>query len=92
MPASNRRDFIWKVKEFNYVIVNIMINLQQEFGRKLKKARENRQLTQEDVARKAEMTGNYYAKIERGEINPTLETVYKLIKALKAKPNDIIPN
>lgn len=68
------------------------MNLQQEFGRKLKKVRENSHLTQEDVARKAEMTGNYYAKIERGEINLTLETLYKLLKALKAKPNDIIPH
>lgn len=69
-----------------------MISLQQEFGRKLKKVREERGLTQEEVARRAEMKGNYYAKIERGGINATLETIYKLIKALKAKSNDILPD
>ena len=44
-----------------------------EAGKKLKKAREKRGLTQADVAEKAGMNTNYYASIEHGEVNASLE-------------------
>lgn len=63
----------------------------QKFGQKLKKIRENKNLTQEDLAGKANLSANYYAKIERGEINITFKTLQKIAVALKTKSSEILP-
>lgn len=54
-------------------------------GERLKTAREKLGLTQADVAKKAKMTVNYYAMIERDEVNPSLEKMQNLAKTLKLK-------
>lgn len=61
---------------------------------KLKEAREKLGLTQEEVAKLAEIKGkgNYYAKIERGEINLTIKNMSKLIKVLKIDASEIFPS
>ena len=64
----------------------------KEVGEKLKRAREVAGLTQEDVAKAAKISANYYAKIERGEINTTLKKLYKIIKALNIEASDIFPD
>jgi len=60
---------------------------------KLKAAREKLGLTQEEVAKLAEIKGkgNYYAKIERGEINLTVKNLDKLIKVLKIDASEMFP-
>lgn len=60
-------------------------------GRNLKQIRENKKMTQADVATKANITVNYYARIERGEENPSYEILSSLCKALKVKSSDILP-
>lgn len=57
----------------------------QELGRKIKEAREKKKMTQAQVAEKAGMNTNYYAVIERGEINPSYETLKKIADALEIK-------
>jgi len=42
------------------------------------------------VAEKADMSVNYYARIERNEENPTLETLERVLKALKLKSSDVL--
>lgn len=54
-------------------------------GKKLKKAREEAQLTQAEVAKKAKINSNYYARIERGEEQAALDTLKTLSKILKVK-------
>ncbi|HSW98173.1 MAG TPA: helix-turn-helix transcriptional regulator [Candidatus Saccharimonadales bacterium] len=66
--------------------------IRKTLGEKIRKARENVKFTQDEAARKAQMSSNYFAKIERGEINATFETLYKIIKALKIEASDIFPN
>ena len=66
--------------------------IRKELGAKIKSIRDNKNLTQEEVANKADMSSNYFAKIERGEINATFETLYKIIKALKVEASDIFPS
>jgi len=63
----------------------------QKIGKKLKEARKKLGLTQVDVADKADISVNYYARIERDEENPTLETLGKILKVLKVKSSDILP-
>lgn len=60
------------------------------FGKKLKTARAKLGLTQSDVADKAKISVNYYARIERNEENPTLETLEGILKVLKVKSSDIL--
>lgn len=57
----------------------------KNLGRKLKEAREKKKMTQAQVAEKAGMNTNYYAVIERGEINPSYETLKKIAEALDIK-------
>lgn len=67
-----------------------MISL-QKFGQNLKKIRESKKLTQEELATKADLSANYFAKIERGEINITFKTLQKITVALKTKSSEILP-
>lgn len=60
-------------------------------GQKLKEIRQRKIMTQAEVATKANITINYYARIERGEENPSLEVLKGLVKALKIKSSDILP-
>lgn len=57
----------------------------------LKKARIKSKLTQKQLAEKLGINTNYYARIERGEVNPSLETLKQLTKILKVKSSDILP-
>lgn len=57
---------------------------------KLKKARLKAKFTQKELAEKVGVHVNYYARIERGEENPSLETLKKLTKILKIKSSDIL--
>jgi len=57
----------------------------KELGEKLKKAREVKGLTQLDVAEKTGMHVNYYARIERGEINTSYEKLHRIAEVLNLK-------
>lgn len=64
----------------------------QKIGERLRKIRQQRGLTQAEVAKKAGMGTNRYAIVERGEAqNITLNKLEKIVKALGAKGSDIIP-
>lgn len=64
---------------------------QEKFGQNLKKARTNANLTQEELAERAGLHKNYYARVERGEENPSYETIEKIVKALKVKSSAVLP-
>lgn len=65
--------------------------LRQEVGKNIKRVREKRKLKQIDVAVDAGINPSYYSKIERGEVNPSLEKLYRIVKSLKVKSSDILP-
>ena len=69
-----------------------MTKVLKQTGENIRSVRERQNLTQEDVAKKAGFSANYYAKIERGEINTTLEKLHKIINALGVEASDIIPS
>jgi len=60
-------------------------------AKKLRKLRQEKGLSQALLAEKAGINSNYYSKIERGELKPSLETYEKIAKALKVKSSDIFP-
>lgn len=57
----------------------------KDLAEKIKTAREKLGLTQADVAKKAGMTVNYYAMIERGEVNLSSKKIDGILKALNLK-------
>jgi len=61
----------------------------KELGEKLREAREEAKLTQVEVAKKADMDVNYYARIERGLGNPSYIKLHSIMKALKMKSLNI---
>lgn len=60
-------------------------------GKNIKKARKERKMTQVEVAEKAGIHPNYYSRIERGELQPALDTLEKIFKVLKVKSSEILP-
>lgn len=61
------------------------------FGKNLRTARERKNLSQENVATKSQISTTYYAGIERGEENPTLLVIKNICKALKLKSSEVLP-
>lgn len=62
----------------------------KSIGNKLRRTREKHGLSQQLVADKAGLNVSHYAKVERGELNATLETLEKITKVLKLKITDLI--
>lgn len=62
----------------------------KELGKNLKKARQKAGLTQAEVASKSDIHVNYYARIERGEVNPTIDILEAIARALKTKSSEIL--
>ncbi len=60
-------------------------------GENLKKARQKAGLSQVQLAKKAKIHANYYARVERGEVNPSVEIVENIAKALNVKSSEILP-
>lgn len=60
-------------------------------GKNIKRERNKQNKEQVQVAEEAGIDTSYFARIERGEGNPTLEILYAVIKALHVKSSDILP-
>ena len=58
---------------------------QNQLANILKNARLKAKMTQVEVAEKAGIHPNYYARVERGEVNPTADIVDLLATALQVK-------
>ena len=58
-------------------------------GERLRQAREKAKLTQLDVATAAGVHVNFYARMERGEENPSFEKLQSVMKVLGIKSLDL---
>lgn len=58
-------------------------SLNVAIGSRIKSARENMGLTQEELAEKIDLSTQFISTIERGVAGPSLETVINLCKVLK---------
>lgn len=68
-----------------------MADVRKEFGNHLRKLREERGLTQEELAGKAGMHFTYVGQIERGLRNPSLVNIRRLAKALNVSGGKLLP-
>lgn len=64
---------------------------QQLIGKSLREVRDQKNLSQEDVANGVGISITYYAGIERGEENPTIAVLENICKTLHIKSSDILP-
>lgn len=62
-----------------------------EFAKNVRQRRYELDITQEDLAERADFHVNYIGGIERGIRNPSLTTIIKLAKALKISTQDLLP-
>ena len=60
------------------------------FGERLRDVRKRRALTQEELARLADLAGPYISDMERGLKVPSLTTVLRLAMALGCKVTDLV--
>ena len=65
--------------------------LKKSFALNLQKTRNDKRLTQAEVAEGANLSVNHYAKIERGEVFPGIDTLARITKSLDAHSSDILP-
>ena len=57
----------------------------RNLGEKSRNTREKARLTQAEVAEKADINVSYYAQIERGEVNLSIDKLQSIAKVLKIK-------
>jgi transcriptional regulator with XRE-family HTH domain len=59
-------------------------------AKRLRTARQDKGLTQAQVAQGAGIADNHYALIERGERNPTITTLMSIMRVLEVTPSEIL--
>ena len=62
----------------------------KEIGQRIRKIRESQDLKQEDMAKSLDLTAGAYAKIERGETDPSITRLYQVAKILKVDINSLL--
>ena len=72
-------------KLYNLITMGVSGLSKEDLGKKLREAREKQNMTQEDVAKKAGVNTNYYAVIERGEVEARAEKLTRIFEALGIK-------
>lgn len=60
-------------------------------AKQVRSARVKAGLTQLELGEKAGLSTNYISRIERADVTPTVETIEKIVKALRLKSSDLLP-
>lgn len=68
-----------------------MKNLAVEFGLKLRQKRKKLGISQDKLALVADIDRSYVGRVERGEVNITLEKAYQLASILECDVKDLLP-
>lgn len=63
--------------------------ISKSVGKRIKIARQNKGLTQEEISSRVGIHVSTLGRIERGESNPPIQTINKIAQALKVKPKDL---
>ena len=85
------RPIIQHLLKFLQVWINpIMENEVIQFGKKLRKIRLKKNLSQGDIARILDVHRSYISGLERGRRNPSLLTVQKVAKALGVNAKELL--
>jgi transcriptional regulator with XRE-family HTH domain len=66
------------------------LNVEVSFGKVLRNLREEKNLSQEQLALLSELDRTYISLLERGKRRPTINTLIALSEALEIEPSEII--
>jgi transcriptional regulator with XRE-family HTH domain len=65
-------------------------SIEELFGSVLKKLRNDKGLSQEELGFESGYHRTYISLLERGKKSPSLKTIFQLAKALNVEPSDIL--
>ena len=65
------------------------MNVKTLLGKRIKSLRQSRRMTQEELAEKMGISAKYLSSIERGQENPTLDTMIKLSDSLRIELEEV---
>ncbi|WP_419206693.1 helix-turn-helix domain-containing protein [Photobacterium leiognathi] len=68
-----------------------MKDLAKRFGTNLRQKRRDTGVSQDQLALQADIDRSYIGRIERGEVNITLEKAYQLAKVLECDVRELLP-
>ncbi|MGO4001504.1 helix-turn-helix domain-containing protein [Pseudomonas fluorescens] len=68
-----------------------MGNLAKELGKKIRLARKAKGLSQDVFALVCQIDRSYMGRIERGEVNLTVEKLYQIAESLECEPGELLP-
>ncbi len=68
-----------------------MKDLAKSFGYIFKGKRKEAGLSQDEIALRSGIDRSYVGRIERGEVNISLEKVYLLAEVIGCSPKDLLP-
>lgn len=68
----------------------IICEINRKIGIRIRVARLDKKISQEKLAEYADLNKNTIGSIERGEISPTIETLYKIASALDIELHDLV--
>ncbi|WP_305368664.1 helix-turn-helix domain-containing protein [Photobacterium leiognathi] len=68
-----------------------MKDLAKRFGTNLRQKRRDIGVSQDQLALQADIDRSYIGRIERGEVNITLEKAYQLAKVLECDVRELLP-
>ncbi|MGF1832603.1 MULTISPECIES: helix-turn-helix domain-containing protein [Photobacterium] len=68
-----------------------MKDLAIQFGVKMRERRKVLKISQDKLALLTDIDRSYVGRIERGEVNVTLEKVYQIAEVLECDAKDLLP-
>lgn len=68
-----------------------MSELAQLIGCSIRNKRKEKNITQESLALQCGIDRSYMGRIERGEVNITVEKLYEIASAMQISAKDLIP-
>ena len=71
-------------------VVRLPVEVEEAFGKVLKKVRVENSLSQEKLAHICELDRTYISLLERGKRKPTISTIFALAIGLSVKPSDLV--
>ena len=67
------------------LIISFFMTKSQAFGKALKKVRLKKKISQEDLSLLADLSRVYISELEFGRKSPSIDTIFKISKALNIK-------
>jgi transcriptional regulator with XRE-family HTH domain len=68
-----------------------MKDLAKKFGQNVRSIRKNKGISQDKLALLADIDRSYVGRIERGEVNITLEKAYQIAQVLGCDIRELLP-